>query len=376
MKEKMKRMLAFMLLFSLVAFAAGCGSPASPPASGEKTGTGAAEEVKEDDDEVEKTAAGPAMNPKAQEMEQVLMEQLAPLPEFNTGEKIGVLIITLANPFWVAMKEGYEQAGAELGIEVTVMAAPTEGDTKSQLETLDAIVARDYAAIVASPIEPFNLVPGVVRANKKGIKVINLGPPISKEALKEAGGWLDGRITVDYEEQGAMAAEYIVEKLGPAGGKVAIIQGIPGAGQSEGRTAGAKKVFEAAENVEIVSIQPGNWDRNTAYNIASNILQAHPDIRAIFCCNDVMALAAADALEAAGKREGVIIFGVDFISEAHEAIKEGKLDGSIAYSIRVYSKAALILALKTVQGHAIPDEVFSPLALVSKENVAEFEGWE
>jgi len=375
MKENLKLMVATLLLFSLVVFVVGCNSPATSPSRGEKNVTGAAgEEV--DDNEAEKTAADPAMNPKAREMEKALMEQLAPLPEFNRGEKIGVLIITLANPFWVAMKEGYERAAAELGIEVTVMAAPTEGDTKSQLETLDAMVARDYAAIVASPIEPYNLVPGVVKANKKGIKVINLGPPINKEAVKEAGGWLDGRITVNFEEQGAMAAEYIVEKLGPEGGKVAIIQGIPGAGQSEGRTAGAKRVFEAVENVEIVSIQPGNWDRNTAYNVASNILQAHPDIRAIFCCNDVMALAAADALEAAGKREGVIIFGVDFISEAHEAIKKGKLDGSIAYSIRVYSKAALILALKSVQGHDLPGEVFSPLALVSKENVAEFAGWE
>ena len=372
MKETMKRMVVFFLLFSLVAFAAGCGSPSSAPAGGEENG--ATEETNEE--EIKKAPDGPVLSSKAQEIEQILMEQLLPLPEFNTGEKIGALIITLANPYWVSMKEGYEKAGDELGIEVTVMAAPTEGDTKSQLETLDAMVARDYAAIVASPIEPFNLVPGVVRANNKGIKVINLGPPISGEALEEAGGYLDGKITVNFEEQGSMAAEYIVEKLGSEGGKVAIIQGIPGAGQSEGRTAGAKKVFETAENVEIISIQPGNWDRNTAYNIASNILQAHPDIRAIFSCNDVMALAAADALEAAGKREGVIIFGVDFISEAHEAIKEGRLDGSIAYSMPVYSKAALILALKIVQGHDVPDEVFSPLLLVSKENVAEFAEWE
>ena len=88
-----------------------------------------------------------------------------------------------------------------------------------------------------------------------------------------------------------------------------------------------------------------------------------------------MALAAADALRL--PETGRSSYSrVDFISEAHEAIKEGKLDGSIAYSVKIYTKAALILALKTIQGHDIPEEVFSPLALVSKENVAEFEGWE
>lgn len=309
------------------------------------------------------------------EMEEILTAQLQPLPETNTGDKIGVLVITLTNPFWVTLKEAYEAAGRELGIEVEVMAAPTENDTKSQLETLQAMIAKDYKALILSPIEPFNLVPGVLQANEKGTKVVNLGPGIDRQAVADIGGKLDGRIAVDFEEQGKLAAEYIVEKLGKDGGKVAIIEGIPGAGQSEGRTTGAKKVFENAANVELVSIQPANWDRNTAYNIATNLVQAHPDLKGIFSCNDVMALAAADALEAAGQRDGKIIFGVDYINEAAEAIKDGKLDGSIAYSSTVYAKAAILLALKTIQGHEIPEIVHSPLAVVTKENIAEYEGW-
>jgi ABC-type sugar transport system substrate-binding protein len=307
--------------------------------------------------------------------ERILMEQLQPLPELQQGEKIGILVITLANPYWVTLKESYEKAAKELGVNVEVMAAPTENDTKSQLETLQAMVAKDYAGLIVSPIEPYNLVPGVVAANNKGIKIVNLGPGISVDAIKEAGGHLDGRITVDFEEQGQRAAEYIVEKIGPEGGKVAIIQGIPGAGQSEGRTSGAKKVFESTPGIELVSIQPANWDRNTAYNIATNLLQSNPDIKGIFCCNDVMALAAADALEAAGKREGKIVFGVDFIDEAKEAMKTGKLDGSIAYSMDAYAKAGILLALKTIQGMEVPAQVNSPLAVVTKENIAEYETW-
>ncbi len=312
---------------------------------------------------------------KVVENEQILMEQLQPLPELNKGEKIGILVITLANPYWVSLKESYERAAEELGVTVEVMAAPTEGDTKSQLETLQAMTAKDYKGLIISPIEPYNLVPGVVNANKKGIKVVNLGPGINVDAIKEAGGHLDGRITVDFAEQGQRAAEYIVEKIGKDGGKVAIIQGIPGAGQSEGRTAGAKKVFENTPGIELVSIQPGNWDRNTAYNITTNLLQAHPDIKGIFCCNDVMALAAADALVAAGKRDGRIIFGVDFIDEAKEAMGSGKIDGSIAYSMDAYAKAGIILCLKTIQGMDVPKQVLSPLAVVTKENIQEYSNW-
>lgn len=322
-----------------------------------------------------KTRKGPAPKAavsKAKEMENTLMNQLQPLPKMNRGEKIGVLVITLANPYWVGMKNAYLAAGRELGVNVEVMAAPTEGDTRSQLETLQAMTAKDYKALILSPIEPFNLVPGVVEANRRGIKVVNLGPPISEEHVVKAGGKIDGRITVDFEGQGEMAAKYIAAKLAKAGGKVAIIQGIPGAGQSEGRTAGAKSVLEKTAGIQLVAVQPANWDRNTAYNVASNLIQANPDLKAIFCCNDVMALAAADALIAAGQRKDRIIFGVDFIPEAKEAIKSGKLNGSIAYSIPAYAKAGLVLALKTVQGHKIQEVVHSPLAAVTRENIQQY----
>ncbi|MGS0764818.1 sugar ABC transporter substrate-binding protein [Syntrophomonas curvata] len=317
----------------------------------------------------------PGDDAKVVENEKILMEQLQPLPQLKQGEKIGILVITLANPYWVSLKESYERAAKELGVTVEVMAAPTEGDTKSQLETLQAMVAKDYKGLIVSPIEPFNLVPGVIAANKKGIEIVNLGPGIDVGAVTEAGGKLDGRITVDFEEQGRKAAQYIVEKAGQAGGEVAIIQGIPGAGQSEGRTKGAREVFEKTPGIKLVSIQPANWDRNTAYNITTNLLQSNPDIKGIFCCNDVMALAATDALTAAGKRDGRIVFGVDFTNEAKEAIKAAKLDGSIAYSMDAYAKAGILLALKTIQGMDVPEQVNSPLAVVTKENIQEYENW-
>lgn len=352
----MKKLVSMLIVLALMATMAGC---SKTPESAKTT----------------QNAPKP-VNAKMLEIENVLMQQLQPMPKLNNGEKVGALVITLANPFWVGMKNSYEAAAKELGIQVEVLAAPTEGDTKSQLETLEAMIAKDYKSLVVSPIEPLNLIPGIVKANQKGVKVVNLGPGVNVEQLAKNGGKIDGRITVSYEDQGKEAAKYIVGKLGSAGGKVAIIQGIPGAGQSEGRTKGARSVFESSPGVQVVSVQAGNWDRNTAYNIATNLIQAHPDLKAIFACNDVMALAAGQALEAAGKRQGVTIFGVDFIPEAKEAIKAGKLDGTIGYSAKIYGKAALILALKLAQNQPVPDVVNCPLVIVSKENVAEFENWE
>jgi ABC-type sugar transport system substrate-binding protein len=356
-----KKILILVLILSLMAgLIAGCGGETEPA-------------DQETNQAVSNNENEPQVNNKVLEVEKILMDQLQPLPEMDKQVKIGALLISLTNPYWVGMKEAYETAAADLGITVEVFAAPTEGDKDSQLETLDAMTVKDYDAIILSPIEPFNLLPGILRANENQIQVINLGPGVDVATLEKDGGHLDGRITVDFKEQGVLAAEDMLKYM-EGSKKVAIIQGIVGAAQSEGRTAGAKEVFEGTEGVELVSIQPGEWDRNKAYNIAKDLIQAHPDLNGIFACNDVMALAAAEALEADGKLDGVVIYGVDFTDESRGAIAAGKMGGSVAYPSSVYAKAALILAMKIAQGQEV-DTVYAPLTVVNKDNVHEFDGW-
>lgn len=312
-------------------------------------------------------------NARVKEIENTLMKQIGDMPKTGGGEKLGALVISLTNPYWVGMKDAYIAAAAQYGVNIEVMSAPTEGDKQSQLETLNAMALKDYKAIVLSPIEPYNLLPGIIQCNKNGIPVINLGPGINVDSLKEMGGRLDGRLTVDFAQQGELAATDMVKRIGA--GKVAIIQGIPGAAQSEGRTAGAKKVFEATKGIELVSVQPANWDSTAAYNAASDIIQAHGDLKGIFCCNDVMALAASRALTDAGLKDKVLLYGVDGTEEAKTAIKEGRMDGTITYPSSAYAKAAVIMLLKLAQGMDMSQTVYCPLDVINTENVAQFDGY-
>lgn len=312
-------------------------------------------------------------NARVKEIENTLMKQIGEMPKTGGGEKLGALVISLTNPYWVGMKDAYIAAAEQYGVNIEVMSAPTEGDKQSQLETLNAMALKDYKAIVLSPIEPYNLLPGIIQCNKNGIPVINLGPGINVDSLKEMGGRLDGRLTVDFAQQGELAASDMVKRIGT--GKVAIIQGIPGAAQSEGRTAGAQKVFESTKGVELVSVQPANWDSTAAYNAASDIIQAHGDLKGIFCCNDVMALAASRALTDAGLKDKVLLYGVDGTEEAKTAIKEGRMDGTITYPSSAYAKAAVIMLLKLAQGMDMSQTVYCPLDVINTENVAQFDGY-
>lgn len=139
-------------------------------------------------------------NARVKEIENTLMKQIGEMPKTGGGEKLGALVISLTNPYWVGMKDAYIAAAEQYGVNIEVMSAPTEGDKQSQLETLNAMALKDYKAIVLSPIEPYNLLPGIIQCNKNGIPVINLGPGINVDSLKEMGGRLDGRLTVDFAQ--------------------------------------------------------------------------------------------------------------------------------------------------------------------------------
>lgn len=307
------------------------------------------------------------------DIEARMNEALGAEPESGKNEKIGVLISSTSNEFWGTMKTRYEEAGKELGIEVQVFEASAEDDADGQLDTLNTMIPMGFDAIILSPINGTNLIPGIVEANKADIPVINLGPGVDTEALKDAGGHLDGRITVNFEEQGSTVANDMVSRL-KDGGEVAIIGGLDGAAQSVGRINGAAKVFEETNGIELVATQACDWDTTKAYDAAKDILTAHPELKGIFACNDNMALAAVQALQEMGNSD-VMVYGVDYTSDAKAAIEDGTMMGSMTYSSTIYTKAAEKMAMLLVQGSSFEEPVYLPLTLVTQDNAADFDGW-
>ncbi len=196
---------------------------------------------------------------------------------------------------------------------------------------------------------------------------------MDEEALEAAGGHFDAKITVKFEEQGQTVANDMISRM-PEGGQVAILEGLSGAGQSTGRTKGATDVFESTEGIELVASQPCDWDATLAYDATKDILQANPELKGIFACNDVMALAAVEALQAEG-RSDVMVYGVDFTDDAKAAIEKGTMTGSMTYSSAIYTKAGLMMAMKLAQGGSYEEPLYLPLTLVTVDNVKDFEGW-
>ena len=212
-----------------------------------------------------------------------------------------VVLKTLSNPFWVDMKKGIEDEAKTLGVSVDIFASPSEGDFQSQLQLFEDL------------------------SNKN-----NLDEKIDMDNLKKAGGNVEGFVTTDNVAVGAKGAEFIIDKLGAEGGEVAIIEGKAGNASGEARRNGATEAFKKASQIKLVASQPADWDRIKALDVATNVLQRNPNVKAIYCANDTMAMGVAQAVANAGKTGKVLVVGTDGIPEARKMVEAGQMTATVA----------------------------------------------
>ena len=263
--------------------------------------------------------------------------------------EVAIVLKTLSNPFWVSMKEGIEKEAAAQGIKVDIFAVNSEEDVQEQLKLLEDLIGKGYKAIGVAPLSPVNLIPGIVEANKKGIYVVNIDEKIDMNQLKASGGSVLAFVTTDNVKVGAKGAEYIISKL-PEGGEVAIIEGKAGNASGEYRKQGATEVFKGNSKIKLVTSQPADWDRSKALDLAANLIQKYPNLKAIYAANDTMALGALQAVMNANKQNQIIVVGTDGAPEALDSIKQNGLKATVAQdsaNIGVESFKILLDALKT-----------------------------
>jgi len=244
----------------------------------------------------------------------------------------GVLMKTLANPFWGAMAQGVKDGADEAGVKYFLQAAESDQAAEPQLNLCNTMLERKPVAMITAAINSTNLLPCLKAAQEAQIKIVDLDNNLDQAVLDKEGIKVTFHIGSDNIAAGAQGAEYLVSKLGKdAKGPVLVIEGLSGNITGEKRASGfADKLKELAPGLEIVASLPGDWDRGKAASIANDTLTAHPDLVAIFCANDGMALGAVESVYAAGKGDQVTIIGVDGNSDAVKSIKEGRLNASVA----------------------------------------------
>jgi ribose/xylose/arabinose/galactoside ABC-type transport system permease subunit/ABC-type sugar transport system substrate-binding protein len=279
----------------------------------------------------------------------------------------------LNSPFWAAMEAAAVREADKQNVHLVSLAADRETDVERQYQIIENLIQQGVDAILLAPSGSKELVPAIRKANDAGIPVLLLDTRIDEAAADTVGARVLTYIGSDNFEGGAVAGRYLAETLGGTG-NVAIIEGIAGHETADQRRLGFLKGISEYPGIRVVASQTANWERALAYNVAENLLQAHPEIDAIFAANDEMALGALEATDAAQRLESVAIVGFDAIPDALENIRAGRLRGSVAQFPGEMGRLGVLHAAALLRDGTLPPaEILTKVEMIDIENLEVFE---
>ena len=276
----------------------------------------------------------------------------------NSDKKVGIVLSTLNNPFFVSMKEGAEKEAEKLGFELIVL--DSQNDPAKERSNVEDLIQLGVVALLINPTDSDAVVKSVEVANEANIPVITLD-------RQSNGGEVTSHIASDNIKGGAMAAEFVSEKLGTeANINVVELQGIPGASATRDRGAGFHSILDDKTNVKFVSSQAADFDRQKGLSVMENILQGNSDVQVVFAHNDEMALGAAKAIGTSNVKAMVI--GFDGNEDALDAVEKGEMIATVAQQPDLIGALGVELALKIYNGEAVDKEIAADLKIVSNQN--------
>jgi ribose transport system substrate-binding protein len=267
---------------------------------------------------------------------------------------------------WCAQgKQAAEYWGKLFNVEVTWFDG--ELSATKQRAAIDNMASQhwDFVAIQAFGIG--TLTDPVNRMIDAGIPVIDMDTLIAP--LEEIN--VHSFLAPDNEFMGAAVTQALVDAIGGEG-KIVMTQGALGHTGAQGRARGFHSVVSKYPNIEVLDEQPADWDVTNAVRIWDSLLTKYPEINAAFFHNDDMALAAANAMQRAGRTD-ILIGGVDAMPPAIEAVLDGRMYATVRNpSCRIHGGAimagvaAVLLGEST--GEGIPKHIVTDGPVVTKSN--------
>ena len=275
---------------------------------------------------------------------------------------IGVSLLTLDNPFFKVIGDNITVEGRKRGYEAIVVSG--DKDVAKQGNQIKDFIVKKVSAIVLSPCDSKSIIPVIQEANAAGIPVFTVDIPCNEPGVK-----IVTQIATDNFGGGKEAGRAMIEALGEAGGKIAVLH-FKQAESCQLRVKGFTEVINAHNaggkaKISIVTELESGGAKDMGYKAAEDALQAHSDLRGIFAINDPAALGARAALEKAGRTQ-VLIIGFDGQPEGKQAIKDGKI---YADPIQFPDKMGVQIVdaiIRHSKGETLPPQMLIPTSLYRK----------
>jgi ribose transport system substrate-binding protein len=250
-----------------------------------------------------------------------------------------------------------------MGARVTHYVPDKPDDVDQQKELVARAIAERPDAVVFVPVHATAMSDSVRALEAAGIPVVNY-------LNRLAHGRFVTFVGADDFQLGRQIAAYLFRHIGGKGG-IVILEGVPAAVTSQERMRGFHDAIRDTPGIRVLASRAADYQQETARRVTAELLAALPRIDGMLCANDVMALGAIDALEAADRRFPLV--GVNALPEAIAAIKSGRLLATVSFDAMHISSIATEAAIRHLRGERVPREILLPVQIVDESN---FQAWD
>lgn len=279
-------------------------------------------------------------------------------------KKVAVIISTLNNPWFVVLAESAKENATRLGYEAVVF--DSQNDPAKETEHFDNVIASGYSAVLFNPTDADGSIANVRRAKDADVPVFCMDREINAT---------DAAVTQVLSDNysGCVAiGQHFVKEVGESGTYVELL-GLVGDNNTRNRSDGFHSVVDRYPDLKMVAQQSADFDRAKALEVMEAILQANPDINAVFCGNDAMAMGAYQALLAAKKNDQVKVFGFDGADDVVKMITEGKIVATGMQFPKLMAQTAAESADKYLKGEKdLAQKVPVAVELIHQGNAAKY----
>ena len=327
------------------------------------------------------TAAGTGLVVASRYFATSVLAEVPPLEEKDTYT-IGFAQTGLNNPWRLGESKSMQDEAARLGY--TLVETNANEDTAKQIADVASLIAQGVDILIFPPRESQALAPSVLEAKNAGIPVILIDRDVDHSIARPGEDYITF-IGSDFVDQGRRAAEWLVEATGGEA-KIIQLEGTTGADPAIDRQKGFEDYLAgtfqgtptpegAHPGMEIIASQTADFQRDPGREVMQTLLQAHPDVTAVYAHNDEMAIGAIAALQEAGRTPGedVILVSIDGSNAALDAIVDGTLGASVESS-PFFGPIAFETMQQYIAGEDIPDWVKVEDRFFDESNAAEFQG--
>lgn len=287
------------------------------------------------------------------------------------GYKFGFSGINMENPYFITLESAIRESVTESGN--TLITEDPKGDADKQASQITEMIEAGIDAIFLSPVNWEEITPSLQELKEAGVRIINVDTQVKEM------DYVDAYVGSDNQEAGRMCGEALIARC-PQGGKVLILE-CPTQNSINDRITGFEETISKAEvGFEIVARENTDGKFEESVEVAQKVLKEHPDVTAIMCGNDQIAVGAQTAVNLL-EMDNVIIYGVDGSPDIKKELEKSdtQIAGTAAQSPINMGKKAVEVGLAILNGDEYEKENYVEIIdMITKENVEMYgaDGWQ